>query len=223
MHPELEQLLHEASIDLGAIALRGGSAWLFGSRASACARRESDWDLLIIDTCGTSCERTSLLRQPCLQLDVVFVDSDVLQAWCGSELASHVAAYGRQLIGGQPIIARPIEAAPRKLRVVRNRAALLERLWNILQPTQRHHEVTRVRRDAQRAWHLANGWAVPPTAFLDDQWFGFDASEQRAVLTCCALVPDSRHTSGSVVARNILELTRTPEAMAELVKGCLPA
>jgi hypothetical protein len=149
--------------------------------------------------------------RPNPQLDVVLVESLVFEAWCGSELASHVATYGKQLIDGQPIVARPIEAAPRKLHVVHQRAALLERLWNILQPTQRLREATRIRRDAQRAWHLAKGWAVPPTAYLDAQWFGFDASEQRAVLTCCALIPDSRHTPGAELARHVLELTRTLE------------
>jgi hypothetical protein len=204
MDPEFAQLLVEASIDLDEIIARGGSAWIFGSRASACARAKSDWDLLIVD--AHPWRHQSRQRGPSRsRLDLVYVDSDVFQRWCGSELASHVATYGKALATGHRIVPRPTEAASRKQRVVRQRAAFLDRLWGLLRPSQRANEVVRVRRDAQRAWHLTNGLAVPPTAYLDDQWIALDSTERGKVLTCCELVPGAQRPGGQTAGEILVE------------------
>jgi hypothetical protein len=195
MQPELAHLLAEASIDLAAILTRGGSAWMFGSRATRCARADSDWDILIVGS-----ERGLAHELPRRsRLDLVYVDTQDFSMWCGSELASHVAVYGRPISVAHKIIARPTEAAPRKQRVVQERAASLARLWILLQPAQREREVLRLRRDAQRAWHLTMSLAVPPTAMLDEQWSALDASSRCAILDFCGLYSVTRAPAAKIV------------------------
>jgi hypothetical protein len=175
--PELERMLIAAGIDIDAIASRGGMVWLFGSRANDCATASSDWDILIVDRAA---ERPPhRVHHP---VDLVFVDSCSFEQWCGSELASHIGAYGHPFMTERRISARPGHALPRKLRVIGERAAALRRLWPILQPSRRDREVVRLRRDAQRAWHLAREQAVPPTAFLDAEWGSLTELERRALL-----------------------------------------
>jgi predicted nucleotidyltransferase len=202
MDRELSQLLDDASIDLEALVSRGSSVWIFGSRASSCAREDSDWDLLIVDNGVIDLVRQRTSKRS--RLDLVFIDSAVFEHWCGSELASHVAKYGHALSASRKIIARPVEAAGQKQRVVKERAILLERLWTLLPPAQQARELDRIRRDAQRAWHLVNGLGVPPTAFLDDQWAVLVDAEKRAVLTSCALLAHT-DSHGSKAAKAILD------------------
>lgn len=199
MHPELAYLFDEASIDLASILRRGGSAWIFGSRATRCAREDSDWDVLLVGV-----ERILAHQLPRhSRLDLVYVDAEEFARWCSSELASHVAVYGRPISAVHKIIARPTEAAPRKQRVVQERGASLARLWPLLRPAQRAREVLRLRRDAQRAWHLTRNLAVPPTALLDGQWSTLDAVSRSATLHSCGLY--STHAPVATIVRALVE------------------
>lgn len=188
---ELEKILADATIDLDAIAARGGSAWIFGSRANNCAHADSDWDILVVDS---AVERPAADRVPqCARVDLVYVDSCVFERWCGSELATHIADYGCALISRRKITARPMDALPRKLQVTRERAATLQRLWRVLHPARQERELTRLRRDAQRAWNLQHGLGVPPTALLDAQWSSLAQAEKYDVLGLCGASLRSRH------------------------------
>jgi len=198
---DLESVLSAASIDVDAIASRGGMVWLFGSRASDCAHVSSDWDILIVDTAQRLPTRCLPRHVP---VDLVFVSLCAFDQWCGSELASHVGTYGRALSSGCRIPARPTSALPRKRRVIRERASALQRLWQVLQPHRQERELVRLRRDAQRAWHLARELPVPPTAFLDAQWCSMEDLERRRMLDESELSIESRG-EWSISGTSVLE------------------
>jgi hypothetical protein len=126
--------------------------------------------------------QTRRLRR--VELDVVQLGLDELDAWAGTELASHVARYGVRLDGGAAIAlhSAPQAAADRKRAVVAARALHLDRAWAALQPAQRGYRVLRLRRDLQRAALLAGGAAVPPTALLDAAWDAAPLGARRGLL-----------------------------------------
>jgi hypothetical protein len=181
--PELER----HGIAPESVARNGGGVWAFGSRAAGCARRDSDWDVLVVT-------RSRPIRTRVCHgvLDVVRVDfASFLGHWRQTELATHVAAFGVCLAAPRAlnIVAVPLAAATRKARVVASRAALVDRLWDAFQPQQLYRELLRLRRDVQRAALLATAQPVPPTAALDLAWSASgDVSRQEVLRT----VPLSR-------------------------------
>jgi hypothetical protein len=161
-------------------ALRGvGLSWqylefhacelvLFGSRACGCASVRSDWDLLCI---GDGITR----RTP--SIDVLWLSRDFVRshAWKASELAAHIAVYGRWL-HGQPSWQAELrsgvnEAFQAKTARIARRIQALERVWNQLSTPYRQKHWVRLRRDLQRHALLREGQAVPPSAWLDAAWF----------------------------------------------------
>lgn len=168
-----------AGLALDEIAATGGGVWCFGSRASGCAHAGSDWDVLLVTRTPVQTRR---LRR--VELDVVQLGLDELDAWAGTELASHVARYGVRLDDGAAITLRsaPQAAADRKREIVTARALRLDRAWAVLQPAQRGYRAIRLRRDLQRATLLAGGAAVPPTALLDAEWSAAPPAVRRSVL-----------------------------------------
>lgn len=168
-----------AGLALDAIAAAGGGVWCFGSRANGCARAGSDWDVLVVARAPVQARR---LRR--VELDIVHLGLDELDAWAATELASHVARYGVRLDDGAAIALRsaPQAAADRKHAVVAARALHLDRAWAALQPAQRDYRVLRLRRDLQRAALLVGGAAVPPTALLDADWNAAPLGARRRLL-----------------------------------------
>lgn len=142
------------------------AVFLFGSRAAGCEREDSDWDLLCIG------DGRSRMRQG---LDLIWIPvhraEDV--RWRETELASHVAAWGRCLHGDEHWIrdARPGSRAVRlKTQVLEGRVRALPqgRAWP--SERQRRRRSEEIRRDLQRYASLTDGVAVPPTAQLDHRW-----------------------------------------------------
>jgi predicted nucleotidyltransferase len=183
---KINDRLREARIDLDHIASGGGGVWLFGSRAVGCARRDSDWDLLVLTSSSVVED-----RQKCGNVDVIYVALRNLETWAASELAAHVEEYGVRLDTGSPIEinAKPAAAAGRKKALVAVRSRFLDRVWVALRPSQLRCELLRLRRNAHRGWLLAEGSGVPPTALLDNAWSMASNPERAAILGSCQMAP----------------------------------
>ncbi len=139
---------------------------VFGSRAAGLARAGSDWDVLAIGE-GR--------RAHAPALDLVWVSPRDLRpgAWLDSELAGHVARWGRWLHGAPDWIDEVgggVAAAGRKARLLASRVVALERAWRLLPPPYRHKHHTLLRRDLQRHAMLVRGEVVPPSRLLDETW-----------------------------------------------------
>ncbi|NVB37214.1 nucleotidyltransferase domain-containing protein [Pseudenhygromyxa sp. WMMC2535] len=163
--PELLDCL--AALDLDWESLRRDTAGviLFGSRAAGAARADSDWDLLCV---GAGSQR--LTRR----LDMIWVGRARAcsreQDWIGSELANHVARFGRVLFGERPWAedhGRQELAIARKRRQICGHVRGLSSVWPRLNAVYRQRQLGQLRRDLQRLELLDVGEVVPPTAMLD--------------------------------------------------------
>ncbi|WP_437840173.1 nucleotidyltransferase domain-containing protein [Sorangium sp. So ce1153] len=139
---------------------------LFGSRAAGVGSAGSDWDLLVVGEGRTRHTQA---------VDLVWVSPRELAtpAWLGSELAGHVARWGRWLHGAPDWVAEAgcgEMATEHKARRLASRLAALEQTWDLLSPAYRREHLTLFRRDLQRHALLAQGEAVPPSALLDETW-----------------------------------------------------
>ena len=163
---ELPRTLVAHGISLADLERQASQIVLFGSRAGGVARTDSDWDLLCIGEGVSTRSR---------HLDLVWIPAEriVHEAWLGSELATHVAAYGRWLAGEDTWSHRAhvsAWAAEAKRRSAQRRLGELERLWPRLLPSRRAKHLRRLRREVQRFELLRGGHAVPPSRILDEAW-----------------------------------------------------
>lgn len=139
---------------------------LFGSRAAGVAHERSDWDLLCVGE-----GRTRRTRQ----IDLIWLTPEELHShtWLMSELAGHIAHYGRWLVG-TPDWAGHVEIGrdaclDKRIRIAR-RVAVWERFWPRCSPRLRLRYARLLRRNLQRHALLLAGEPVPPSAILDQAW-----------------------------------------------------
>jgi hypothetical protein len=152
---------------------------LFGSRSMHAARRGSDWDVLCIGERSPrflrqGCRRTGMQAKS-LRLDVVWISKDDVLSplWLGSELAGHIARYGKWLKGEgawRTHVVLSIAAIAAKRRRIEIRVELCERYAGRLLDAYRAKHQTLLRRDLQRLFYLENQEAVPVTPQLDSDW-----------------------------------------------------
>ncbi|MFT3776234.1 MAG: hypothetical protein QM820_63630 [Minicystis sp.] len=172
---DLAEALAPLGLTLAELRRTSGQLVIFGSRAAGFGRTSSDWDLLAVGA-GRSRHTPAL--------DLVWVSERELgtAGWLSSELAAHVARWGRWLHGTPDWTAevRCGEVArARKARRLASRLAALEKTWSLLPAAARLEERTLLRRDLQRHALLAEGQPVPPSRVLDDAWTdGFDEAER---------------------------------------------
>ena len=164
--PSLIRALHEQQLSWSELGSRASQVILFGSRAAGVARTDSDWDLLCVG------EGTSIHNRV---IDIVWISPAQLTTarWLGSELASHVAAYGQWLIGKDSwshLVRLSPEAIHHKRQSILSQLSELKRLWPRLAPGLRAKHLRRLRRGVQRLQCLSEDRAVPPTRMLDDLW-----------------------------------------------------
>jgi len=147
--------------------LRGASSVaLFGSRASNCARAESDWDFLCIGESRSKKERG---------LDLVWVNPAVVCSgmWLSTDLAGHVAAFGVWIKGEPSWKIGDVDfsaAARRKEANIARTVRALAPAWDLLGPAYQAKHATLLRREVQRWALLSLGDAVAPAAALDAKW-----------------------------------------------------
>lgn len=152
---------------------------LFGSRAAECSEATSDIDLLCVGH-GMRVKTTGV--------DILWITPDRLKgkSWLGSELASHIGAYGRCVRGraewlGSTFVSE--QAVNRKIEAVRRRAAAIRFFGPQLDERRLVSYVRRLRRDVQRLEVLRAGVGVPATPMLDAQWSRFDNAADWMVRT----------------------------------------
>lgn len=176
VEPELTEfaktVLDAAGVRFDEIAGRAREIIVFGSRAAGVHSPNSDLDLLYVG--NNPGPRIKSPRLDLLRLRPETVDS---AKWRGSELAGHIAAYGRWLLGPDDwkaeVFSSPA-AAQRKQRQLADRIQALETRWNDLAPAYRHRLFTLIRRDLQRLELLKSGRPVLPTPLLDRDWQELD-------------------------------------------------
>jgi predicted nucleotidyltransferase len=168
----------KATLPLVRAALRNrGMAWsklcssatqviLFGSTGCGLSTADSDIDLL----CVGAGERVRSRH-----LDIKWITLEKLQSqqWLHSELASHIASFGKWLHGTDDWSDRvqiTSQTLNFKRRLISGRITGLRTRWDLLAPPYRRKHVAKVRRDLQRLALLASGEAVPPTPVLDFFW-----------------------------------------------------
>ena len=153
---------------------------LFGSRSSTLHRSDSDWDVLcvakrppaILDRVPRPRLR---LKLGLIHLDLIWISTDALTSatWLGSELASHVATYGRWLMGSGDWRTRTAIsslAVAAKQRRVEVRISFQRQYGSgLLAPYLAKH-LTLLRRDIQRLYCLENRIPVPTTPHIDAEW-----------------------------------------------------
>jgi predicted nucleotidyltransferase len=149
----------------GGAAAGGRCVILFGSHAQNAATDASDIDVLVVGP-GRR-RRADGIDLVCLS--EAEAESDL---WLGSELASHIAAFGRVLAGEADWLSAvrlDSRAIDRKKRLIAAREQCLGRAIESADASSRALEelATRLRRDLQRLALLIDGRPVPVTCVLD--------------------------------------------------------
>lgn len=140
---------------------------IFGSRAAGVHSSSSDLDLLIITP-----KRRRLVAAG---LDCVLLTPEEVNDsfWLGSELASHVAAYGRWAKGAgewRSNVQLSDRAITRKRKRVSSVLRNVAQRWSRLHPIFQLKYRTTLRRELQRLKLLEVGFPIPPTPMLDSEW-----------------------------------------------------
>lgn len=167
------ELEHEVTLRLKAAGLAHAldaatEVIVFGSRATSVQRADSDLDLLLI---GNVSKKTKTKQLDC----ICMCESDCESTpWLGSELASHIASYGFWLRGdGQWRCRAEVSdrAIANKQRRIQALVGVAEIRWQDFHRVFRAKYSTMIRRELQRLLLLQDRVAIPPTYYLDDQWY----------------------------------------------------
>jgi hypothetical protein len=165
----LEQALACVDLSWAALEQKSWQIILFGSRAAGLGDERSDWDLLCVGH-----GRTRRTRR----IDVLWLAPEELDGaeWLTSELAGHVAHYGRWL-AGEPTwtsrVALGAEAVTQKRRWIVGRLGAWERSWSYCSVRLRQRYADLLRRNLQRHALLLERLPVPPRQVLDQTWYEF--------------------------------------------------
>lgn len=150
----------------GKLVDTAGELLLFGSRAAGVSAQESDWDLLF-----AGAEKPPKADR----LDIVWRTPGEIEDlnWLGSELASHIAAFGVRLRGDAEWTSAAVsgEGAIRKKhrRLVIGVEGLWD-YWDRIHPEFQRKHLKTIRREVQRLHLPMDGKPVPPTPLLDRSW-----------------------------------------------------
>lgn len=167
-NPRLERFTRRV-LDAASIRLdRAREIIVFGSRAAGIQSPNSDLDILYVGDIPLS-----RVKSP--QLDLLWLRPEVVDSekWRGSELAGHIAAYGRWLHGPgdwRTEVFSGALAVQRKQRQLEDRMQAFLASWDDLAPPYRYRLFTLIRRDLQRLELLCQGRPVPPTPLLESAW-----------------------------------------------------
>jgi hypothetical protein len=177
------KLAGKAGLDWSFIANQCAELVVFGSQAAGLQTPSSDLDLLVV-TKDVFAAPLPHFRG----IDLVFrTEEEMLSAdWLKTELAGHIAIYGRWLQGrgqwrSEALAARGKydDAAEAKRRRISRLVEALCNHWGRLTPDFRRRNLTTLRREKQRLQLLQSGKAVPPTRLLD-MW-----ADQESARNCC--------------------------------------
>ena len=139
---------------------------VYGSHATGATRGTSDLDLLCVGK-GR--------RYKSKYLHIIWIPESKLESrrWRGSELATHLAAYGKWIKGENTWAksSRPSRYAIGLItKRVLARTEALQDFWNALLPVYRTKQIDRLRRDVQRLVMMKHGKAPVAAGTLDWEW-----------------------------------------------------
>jgi hypothetical protein len=155
-----------AGLNWGAIDQQAKQIIVYGSRATSAHKRTSDLDLLCVGH-GR--------RFKSKKIHIIWIPETRLRSkrWLGSELATHIAAYGKWIKGDNTwaVSSRPNSYAIQLISErVLERALALREHWPFLLPVYRIKHLIRLRRDLQRYVLMHAGRPPVPAGSLDMQW-----------------------------------------------------
>lgn len=171
--PGLRQRLEAIGLSWDWLLDRCEQVILFGSRAANVHGPDADYDLLCVMRPNRALDL--LQSRITVGIDLLWISPERLQQaeWLGSELAQHIARYGRWLHGentwGHAVFPSE-QAVLKKSEQIKERIEALVPRWERLLPSYRRKYSRLVRRDLQRLHLLTIGEAVPPTPLLDREW-----------------------------------------------------
>jgi hypothetical protein len=175
----LDKALTRSGLSLSNLLARADELVLFGSRVTDLATADSDWDVLLVG------DFEPIHREG---IDLVVVSAKEIEAdqWLGSELASHVSAYGVWLKGTGIWRAKTAisdEAVGSKQRRLRAQIQTFIELQRVQSVARRRQHAIGIRRQLQRLEMLSERKPVPTNPELDVKW---NAMSNRARLDLVA-------------------------------------
>ena len=146
---------------------------VFGSYALSAHSSNSDLDVLCVGEGKTF--KSS-------KLHIIWIPRSWTQSkqWLGSELATHIAAYGKWIKGNNDWAFR---TKPSRATIANKRENIIDRLkaaerhWNNLLPTFQRIQLLKMRRDLQRYKLMQQGQAPVPKTLLDSEWRRLNKSD----------------------------------------------
>ena len=163
----LRDLLSDSGMTYEDVVGASTEVVIFGSRAVDMHRPDSDLDVLLVDA------KTDRLRVA--GVDCVILRSEELASslWLGSELASHIAEYGKWIKGfgsWRHQVRISDRAAMRKQARIVGLLMRAPKWWSKLHPVFHTKYKLTIRRELQRLDLLRRKIPVPPTYTLDSDW-----------------------------------------------------
>jgi predicted nucleotidyltransferase len=163
----LRDLLSDSGMTYEDVVDASTEVVIFGSRAVDMHRPDSDLDVLLVDA------KADRLRVA--GVDFVILRSEELASslWLGSELASHIARYGKWIKGfgvWRHHVCISDRAAIRKQARIVGLLMRAPKWWSRLHPVFHAKYKLTIRRELQRLDLLRRKTPVPPTYTLDSYW-----------------------------------------------------
>jgi predicted nucleotidyltransferase len=158
--------LKAAGLDWSRLEKQASQIIVFGSYAFAANQATSDLDVLCIGVGQNYKSR---------RLHLIWISEAQTKSrrWLRSELATHVAAYGKWIKGKNDwaFVTKPSAfTLKRKQKNVLARLTAMQRHWDDLLPTFQQNQLTKLRRDVQRFQLMRRGLPPVPKPILDADW-----------------------------------------------------
>ncbi len=163
----LRNLLSDSGMTYEDVVDASTEVVIFGSRAVDMHRPDSDLDVLLVDA--------DMGRPRIAGIDFVILRSEELASsrWLGSELASHIAEYGKWIKGcgsWRHQVHISDRAAMRKEARIVGLLMCAPKWWSKLHPVFHTKYKLTIRRELQRLDLMRQKIPVPPTHTLDSDW-----------------------------------------------------
>lgn len=164
---DLCYLVANSGLTGGRVAGASTEIVIFGSRAVGVHRPDSDLDVLLVGA--------NMGRPRVAGIDFVVLRSEELASprWLGSELASHIAKYGKWIKGRGSWtheVHLSDRAATRKQARIVGLLMRAPKWWSKLHPVFHTKYKLTIRRELQRLDLMRRKIPVPPTRTLDLDW-----------------------------------------------------
>jgi hypothetical protein len=177
----LDEALARVGSSLSLLLARADELVVFGSRVTLLAAADSDWDVLVVGDAEP-------IHRDGIDLVVVSATEVRSDSWLGSELASHIAAYGFWLKGEgswREKAAISDDAVESKRRRLRAQIQTFIDLGRVQSSARRQQHAQGIRRQLQRLTLLSARKPMPTNPELDMQWNAMSDSDRLEMVSYC--------------------------------------